>query len=459
MDNVTDRNTDLAPGEAREEGPSTRDIIIADGWDVPAALIEESYEFMGDEDISYERYTSPAFFQDEIDKMWPRVWQWACREEHIPEVGDYYVYEVGPWSVIVVRSGEDEIKAFLNSCTHRGTKVCPPDSHGTTTEFRCPFHGWRWELDGALKFMPGEWDFPHVCHEKHDLQPVLAERWGGFVFINIDLDAMPLKEWLEILPDHFANWPLEDRYIKMHIQKTLPANWKAAQEAFIEAYHSFETHSQGLPISSGANAQYDIFGERVTRFVHTRGRPSPLYDKEQTEQEILEKLGMAPPGTKVPEGKTARAVAAEHLRQAMGAEGGFDVSKASDSEMLDSIEYHLFPNMFLFPGISLPMIYRFRPNGMDPDSSIFDLLFLSPLPQDGSVPDTAEPVKIAVNESYTKVPGINPYLGQVYDQDTSNLKMQQEGFKTSRKTGETLGNYQEVRIRRVHKTLDQFLNA
>ncbi len=126
--------------------------------------------------------------------------------------------------------------------------------------------------------------------------------------------------------------------------------------------------------------------------------------------------------------------------------------------MLDSIEYHLFPNMFFFPGINIPMVYRFRPNGMDVDSSIFDVLILEPLPEGVDHPLPPEPVALDVEQSYTEVADLG-WLGPVYDQDTGNLAMQQQGFKTSRKPGLTLGNYQESRIRRVHLTLDEFMAA
>ena len=114
--------------------------------------------------------------------------------------------------------------------------------------------------------------------------------------------------------------------------------------------------------------------------------------------------------------------------------------------------------MFFFPGINIPMAYRFRPNGMDVDSSIFDLLLLEPLADGVEHPMPPEPVQLDVEQSYTEVDGLS-WLSPVYDQDTGNLALQQQGFKTSRKQGLTLGNYQESRIRRVHMTLDEFMSG
>ena len=158
----------------------------------------------------------------------------------------------------------------------------------------------------------------------------------------------------------------------------------------------------------------------------------------------------------MPEGETARAIAARDLRVRLGKAWGVDLSEASDSLMLDSIEYHLFPNMFFFPGIMVPMVYRFRPNGDDVDSSIFDVLVLEPLPDGTDHPEPPEPIHLGVEQSYTEAEELG-WLAPVYDEDTGNLDLQTRGLKTSRK-GLSLGNYQEARIRRVHRSIDEFLS-
>jgi hypothetical protein len=125
--------------------------------------------------------------------------------------------------------------------------------------------------------------------------------------------------------------------------------------------------------------------------------------------------------------------------------------------MIDVSQYSLFPNMILFPQLSLPMIYRFRPIGTDPDRTLFELLFLRPRPEKRPCPAPAQPVRLAEKDSFTTVAGMDPILGHVYDQDTGNLRAQQEGFYAARKRGQTLLNYQEVRIRHLHQTLDRYL--
>ena len=90
---------------------STRILIFGS---VPEYLTTQTYAFLGDDKIPYSRYTSREFHEREIEHMWPRTWQWACREEHLPEVGDYVVYDVGPYSAIVMRTPGGEIKAYRN---------------------------------------------------------------------------------------------------------------------------------------------------------------------------------------------------------------------------------------------------------------------------------------------------------------------------------------------------------
>ncbi|WP_101758058.1 Rieske 2Fe-2S domain-containing protein [Oceanicoccus sp. KOV_DT_Chl] len=457
----TDNKTLKAAGLARASGPTIADTLQADGNPPPAPLLESHYEFLGDNDIPTSRYTSAEFEQQEMQKLWPKAWQWACREEHIPDAGDSYVYDIGNYSIIIVRVDEHTINAYLNSCTHRGTRLLAEEGSNYSPGFSCPFHGWSWQVDGTLNPLPGQWDFPHVANGSHNLQAVKCEQWGGFVFFNIDPEAKPLADYLDVLPEHFSHFPLDRRRIKVHVQKILPANWKAAQEAFMEAYHNFETHDS----PTGANAQYDIFGKYVSRFIHNIGNYSPQSlsdypgDKWRepplTEQQLLEMLAIE--DRVLAEGETARSVAAQTMRDTMSSSLGVDLSTCSDSIMLDSIEYHLFPNMFFFPGIAIPMVYRFRPMGNDVDHCIFDMMILEPLAEGASHPEPPEPIKLSVEQSYTEAEALG-WLGSIYDEDTGNLQLQQQGFKTTRK-GLTLGNYQEARIRRVHLTLEEFLGS
>jgi phenylpropionate dioxygenase-like ring-hydroxylating dioxygenase large terminal subunit len=444
--------------------PSAQEILRALGETVPPPLDRESYRFLGNADIPYDRYTSQAFFDLEMERMWTRVWQWACREEHIAEPGDYVVYDIGRYSIVVTRTPAGGIKAFYNACLHRGTKLCASHGAGSQPHFTCPYHGWSWNLDGSLREIPSAWDFTHVEPEAFRLPEVRVETWGGFVFINMDEDAPPLMDYLGVLPEHFRNWNMADRYVALHVQKELPCNWKLAAEAFMENYHTRTTHPQLLSSTSEPSTQYDICDRHLSRFYSLMGVPSPHLGRTLSEQEKVDNLlmgdrSMVASPLKVEEGSNARRTMARFLREQFDRKLDVDTNHLADAEILDTIEYTLFPNMFLFPGLSLPMIYRFRPIGSSPDRSLFDLLFLRPLPRSGERPEPAAPVRIGVEDSYASVPGMDPGMGHVYDQDTRNLGLQQEGMMTSKKPGQTLATYQEVRIRHLNDTLDLYLRS
>lgn len=461
---------EVRPGEARCPGPSTGDIIRSDSAPPPAPLLEHSYTFRGDDDIPYEEFTSPQYMQAEFDHVWSRTWQWACRDEHIPEPGDYYVYDIGDQSAILVRQDDGSVRAYHNACLHRGTQLKPPATMGFSNVLRCPFHGWTWSKEGDLVDLPCEWDFPHVNTDEFALPQLRVDHWGGFVFVNFDDDAPPLTDYLGDLPRHFeeAGWDLSERYVEVHIRKRLPANWKVAAEAFLEAYHILETHSQSIMTAGDANAQYDVFGDHVSRFIHTIATTSPHVPeaKRPSEQKLLEMLmARKNPDDQVPaipEGQRARDVYARHMQEVLGEAYDNDFSHLSISETIDSIEYFAFPNSFFFPGLQVPLVYRFRPDGGPHDGgvdrTIYEVLYLRPKPASGAPPEPAEPFDLDVDDSYTAVPGLPTSLAAVLDQDTANLAAQTRGFRSSKKRGQTLGNYQEVRARHLQDTVRRYIS-
>ncbi len=442
----------LAPGEARCPGPTVQDVLSRESSAADPGLTAQHYEFLGDEDLAFSRYTSPAFYDLEMRHLWPKVWQWACREEHVPNAGDYYVYDIGPYSALVIRDQTGAVRAFVNSCPHRGMQFADAGSSGTGKQFiRCPFHGMSWHLDGSLREVPCRWDFPHVSDADFGLTEIPVDTWAGFVFVNFDRDCSPLTDYLEVLPEHFRQWGLEDRYVAMHTSKELPGNWKMCMEGFLEAFHVLATHPEGLRTSSWANTQYDVFGRHVSRFLQLLSTGNPHLDQSQAE--IYAALGYDP--ASLPAGTSAREQHAENLRRGLGEKFGADLSGVSTSIMLDSIEYHLFPNACFFPGVQIPLIYRFRPTSLG--TCVHEILILEPIPDSGERPPPAEVVHLGVEDSYTSVDGFA--LARVLDQDTDNFHRQWAGMNASFKSGQTLGNYQEARIRNLHRTLDNYLAA
>jgi phenylpropionate dioxygenase-like ring-hydroxylating dioxygenase large terminal subunit len=453
-----------APGTARSRGVTPRELLQRESeyQAVPPVLLEESYQYLGCEDLSVDRYIDPDFAKLECEKLWPKVWQMACRLEEIPEVGDHIVYDVAQYSIIVVRASRAEIKAYYNSCLHRGTSL--REEGGSVPNFRCPFHGWTWNLDGSLKTLTSKWDFPHVEPSKFCLPECLVDTWGGFVFINMDLEASSLHEYLEVLPEHFRSWDMERRFKAAHVAKEIPCNWKVAMEAFIEAYHVTTTHPEFIAFNGDENSQYDIYGDHISRFINPMGTPSPIIPLDRLDSEE----GMAkayardfrigdPDTIAVPEGSTARQAIADATREVIGKALGADMSNVPNCDAIDSIEYFVFPNFMPWPVIGIPIVYRFRPVGVDPHTCLMEIMLLAPLPPGV---DSVPPVKmrmLGADERWDAAPELG-LMGVAANQDSINLPRLQRGMLTSKRKKITLSNYQEVRIRHFHQTLDKYLS-
>ena len=103
------------------------------------------------------------------------------------------------------------------------------------------------------------------------------------------------------------------------------------------------------------------------------------------------------------------------------------------------------------------MVYRFRPNPNNHRESFYEVFFLRPRPKDGSYVETAEPVRLTAEQSFKEAAGMDPGFGDILDQDTDNLILQQEGLETSVKPGITLGDYQEIRIRHFQQAVDKYM--
>ncbi|WP_322769281.1 aromatic ring-hydroxylating dioxygenase subunit alpha [Frankia sp. Cr1] len=457
---------------ARCPGPSAQDYLAADTRPVPDVLRVNVNEYLGNDDIDVERYISPAWHRMEVEKLWRRVWQFACREENIPEVGDHEIYEIADDSLLIVRTTPTEIRAFVNACLHRGRKLRTAGGH--VPEFRCPFHGFTWNINGTLKSIPCAWDFPHVDPATFNLPEAKVATWGGFVFINMDPDCEPFETFAGDLPDHFTRWPLDDRYTSLHIAKILPCNWKIGQEAFMEAFHVISTHPQLLAWMGDANSQYDVVaGANWDRTVTPQGVPSPHLAGGVTEEEVLESFyfsrgfyastqgrDLALSGDKLPEipaGSTARAVLADQMRNQLSALSGESYAEITDSELLDAINYILFPNFHPWAGKKSNIIYRFRPYGNDPDRCISEIFFLSGWPKGTPRPAPAKIRWVAEGVDMADVSELG-LLGPVFDQDIANLPFVQQGLKTTRKPGITLATYQESRIRHFHYLLDTWMS-
>jgi phenylpropionate dioxygenase-like ring-hydroxylating dioxygenase large terminal subunit len=440
------------PETANSKGVSYQDLIASDAVPPPRTLTLANRFESPLVSVPVSRYTTKAFHDLEMEKLWPKVWQMACREEEIPNVGDYSVYEIGSYSIIVVRT-KDGIKAHHNVCRHRGRKLCEGDGHAAS--FICPFHGFSWHTDGSLRGVTSDWDFPHIDQNNFDLTPVQCDSWAGWVFVNMDMEAGPLQEFLGDLPAHFECWEPQDRYIEAHVAKVMPCNWKLAQEAFMEAFHVITTHPQILAGIGDENTQYDAWGN-LSRAITPNGTPSPHLRYAPDEQELLDAVMMkdldAPSAIEVPPGATARSVLAAVARQNLAGVVG-DNASLSDACLNDSIYYTLFPNFHPWGGYSR-IVYRFRPYKNHHDKSVMECYFLSPFA--GERPAPAPVHWLGEEDDWTAAPELGR-LAKVFQQDTFNLPKVQQGLEAAQYDEVVLANYQETKLRHFHHTLKAYL--
>ena len=160
----------------------------------PAYPVDE----VRDDLIPLADYLDPQFAALEARNLWPKVWQQACRLEEIEDVGHYVVYEILTESIIVVRTGEGkaDVAAMHNVCPHRGTLLV--EGTGQVREFLCPFHGWRFGLDGTNIEVVDKADWGNCLKPgETDLTHIHVGVWGGWVWINMDPACQPLLEFLE----------------------------------------------------------------------------------------------------------------------------------------------------------------------------------------------------------------------------------------------------------------------
>jgi phenylpropionate dioxygenase-like ring-hydroxylating dioxygenase large terminal subunit len=453
----------MTGGQARCPGDGWEELMAADSREAPAFLTADSYEYMGSAPLPASRYTSPEFFQRELTALWPNVWQFACREEDIPNAGDVELYENAGRSYLVTRQADGSVRAFHNVCLHRGRKLRLES--GWSKEFKCPFHGFTWKTDGALKDIPCRWDFGHLNDADMKLPEAQVGRWGGYIFLKEAEGGPTLEEYLAPLPEQFKRWRHEECSTVIWVGKVIHANWKAVAEAFMEAWHSVVTHPQILPFTGDANTRYNVYGDHVNVALTPFAVKSPHLAADQNpEQWIIDEFlkyngraGGSDLAVKVPEGQTARRAMAAANRGRYSESSGYDHEHATDAELLDAFTYNVFPNFAPWGGFMPNIVYRWRP-WRDQDSTLMEVRIL--LRDKKGADKTGRPAvtmhRLSDDEPWSAATELGA-LGGIFDQDMANLPFVQDGLKAS-KTGEVnLGDYQEIRIRHFHRTLDKYL--
>lgn len=407
---------------------------------VPEVYKQSSPYPGGPKRVNVARFHEQRFHDLEVEHIWKKTWQMACREDDLPEVGDNMLYQIADLEYIVVRTAEDEFSAYPNACPHRGRRICEHDGK-QATHFRCPFHGWSWGIDGRMKDLTCEWDFPGVRQAEGDLTKVQTATWAGFVFINPDPEAESFEDYAghEMIA-HYERSRLHDRFKMLHVGKVVKCNWKLMQEAFLEAYHSIATHPQ-LLLSGGdlAEARYDVFGNWGRLGHINASASSPQRGIVLPKEATLEAFRMMADFNK------------GYLKGLIGDE----VEAYSDIELVEQTFNNLFPNFSPWGGWAR-IVYRFRPNGNNPDEAIFDTMLLAPWPKDRPKPPAAKLQMLEPDQHWVECEDLGT-LARIFDQDTANVTQVHKGLKTKNPPHVIYGAYQESIIRAFHDRYEERL--
>jgi phenylpropionate dioxygenase-like ring-hydroxylating dioxygenase large terminal subunit len=425
------------------------------------------------------RYTDPEFLRLELERLFSRTWLNACRFDEVERVGDYVDFQIGDQSIVVVRT-EQGLRAYFNACRHRGTRLV--QGQGRIGEVRCPFHAWRWNLDGSLKYIADEENFDPRPSGELCLPEVKVDTWGGWVFVNMDPDAEPLLDYLDPMPTRLQGYKLEDMRIAWYKSVIVNANWKTGLDAFVESWHVPGTHPQLLRPDKHTTpptiAECEKYGKTFNELFRYHSRhadvfrygsegnstrlrpeygvnPDAVYDnvvynlRELRSLYLPTDLGAAAELRTIPEARGPEGNAIyQELRKKHARAAGVDYPELSEEQLkLGMYDWHVFPNTVFLVDFGTALCYRTRPYGDDPDRCIFDVQGLWLPPTEG--------IKTAEPEHYDDWRVAS--LGAILEQDFSNMSEVTVGLHSRGFDGYHLNRAQEMTIWNYHRAMDEFL--
>lgn len=405
--------------------------------------------------VPAERYYSAEFARLEIERMWPKVWQVACMLDHVAQPGDYFEYRCGPYGVLIVCGDDGELRAFQNVCRHRGNSLCT-GSGSDLRELKCGYHGWTWDLAGALKRVPDRKGFGSLRLSDFPLVPVRVDTWEGMVFVNLDRDAMPLIEYLEAVPDDIAWCNLGDFRCYATLTVEVDANWKTIADGYSETYHIQTLHPELLRCVDDVHAPQKVWGH-TSKSDQPYGVPSPRFDGTLGDEEVWDAyvytqgaLMGAVEGTPFPSderlpGQTVQDLIAARTR-AVAASRGVDLGWADTDRITRLHQYNVFPNMTFLTNADHLTIMCSRP-GADPDHGEM-VMFLTTRMAPGA--PRCKPTDVRTTAGQAE-PGV------VLTQDIQLLAGLQRGVHQPGFTHLVLSG-EERRVINMHRNLERYLD-
>ena len=419
--------------------------------------------------IPTDRYTSRDYAQREREAIWMRVWQIVGRAEDLPKPGDWKKYDIQDQSFIIVRGKDAKLRGFVNACRHRGNALCVNETGNAKRGFLCQYHLWSYDLDGKLRGVLREDLAGQIDKTENSLLEVPVDTFAGFIFLNPDPDAGPLREYLgeRGVPPAGA---LQHRTVHHGdgCQEAIDCNWKVVMDAFEEGYHINGIHPQLLAVLDidPATARYQFFENHSVAM-------APFEVAGAGAQKQVDGIMALPetfPGTvaviprfqelvapylgkdgdvEFPDGVTARALLQQATRDVLTGMG-LDVSGLTDDQMSDNQGWVLFPNYFMTvrAGECHVVMAAPHPDG-DPNRCIWHVAsYMYLCPRTSATPFRAEP--IVVDE-----PGSYKYFEALH-QDYVQMPRQQLGLRNDRLDHMSLVK-EEVVIAHFHSVIDRYL--
>ncbi|MGH9548400.1 MAG: aromatic ring-hydroxylating oxygenase subunit alpha, partial [Terriglobales bacterium] len=181
-------------------------------------------------------YTSETFYQRELDRIFMKTWNFIDRIDAVPNPGDYLAVDTFTGPVMIVRDRQGTLRAFANSCRHRGSRLLT--GSGNCRGIVCPYHSWTYGLDGKLLAAKGMERSAGFETAKYGLKQIRLETWGGFIFVNFDSGAEALLDYLGELPRKFASYKFDDMVCTRRTEYEVACNWKLIIENAHEDYHT-----------------------------------------------------------------------------------------------------------------------------------------------------------------------------------------------------------------------------
>ena len=195
-------------------------------------------------------YTSERFYEREVETIFMKEWNPLGRADYIPNPGDYYTVDFVGVPLVIVRGDDNEVRAFVNSCRHRGSKICI--GQGSSRALKCPYHGWIYKLNGALLGCAGMEQAKGFDRADYPLISVKTALWAGFVFVNFDPACESLPTFLGNIDDAFESYHLEDMVCTRKVEYDVACNWKIYVENAMEAFHVPHVHRTSINRQRGS---------------------------------------------------------------------------------------------------------------------------------------------------------------------------------------------------------------